>query len=63
LTGVRGIVDDIAILSDIEAADVTDLVEGALDRYGLLPGDTDVRVAAGDGTVTLTGHVENLGRA
>jgi osmotically-inducible protein OsmY len=59
LTGVRGIVDDIEIFSDIEAADVTDLVEGALDRYGLLPGDTDVRVGASDGTVTLTGHIRN----
>jgi osmotically-inducible protein OsmY len=61
LTGVRGIADDIEIFSDIEAADVADLVQGALDRYGLLPGDTDVRVAAGDGTVTLTGHIETWG--
>jgi osmotically-inducible protein OsmY len=57
LTGVRGIVDDIEIFTDIEAADVADLVQGALDRYGLLPGDTDVRVAASDGTVTITGHI------
>jgi osmotically-inducible protein OsmY len=34
LTGVRGIIDDIEIFSDLEAADVTDLVQGALDRYG-----------------------------
>ena len=61
LTGVRGIADDIEIYSDIEAADVIDLVQGALDRYGLLPGDTDVRVGASDGTVTLTGHVETWG--
>ena len=58
LTGVRGIADDIEIFSDQEAADVADLVQGALDRYGLLPGDTDVRVGASDGTVTLTGHIE-----
>jgi osmotically-inducible protein OsmY len=32
LTGVRGIADDIEIFSDIEAADVTDLVEEALIR-------------------------------
>jgi osmotically-inducible protein OsmY len=57
LTGVRGIVDDIEIFSDLEVADVTDLVQGALDRYGLLPDDSDVRVGAGDGTVTLTGHI------
>jgi osmotically-inducible protein OsmY len=61
LTGVRGIVDDIEIFSDLEAADVADLVQGALDRYGLLPGDTDVRVGASDGTVTLTGHIETWG--
>ena len=61
LTGVRGIVDDIEIFSDLEAADVADLVQGALDRYGLLPGDTDVRVGASDGTVILTGHVETWG--
>jgi len=57
LTGVRGIVDDIEIFSDIEAADVADLVQGALDRYGLLPVDNDIRVDASDGTVTLTGHI------
>jgi osmotically-inducible protein OsmY len=61
LPGVRGIVDDIEIFSNIEAADTMDLVQGALDRYGLLPGDTDVRVAASDGTVTITGHVETWG--
>jgi osmotically-inducible protein OsmY len=61
MPGVRGIVDDIEIFSDLEAADVADLVQGALDRYGLLPDDTDVRVGASDGTVTLTGHVETWG--
>ncbi len=59
LTGVRGIVDDIEIFSDVEAADVTDLVQDALDRYGLMAVDTDVRVDASDGTVVLTGHVRN----
>ncbi len=59
LTGVRGIADDIEIFSDIEAADVTDLVEDALFRYGMLPDDSDVRVGASDGTITLTGHVSN----
>ena len=61
LAGVRGIVDDIEIFNDVAAADVADLVQGALDRYGLFPGDTDVRVGAGDGTITLTGHVETWG--
>jgi len=57
LTGVRGIIDDIEIFSDMEAADVTDLVEGALDRYGLLADDSDVRISASDGSIGLTGHV------
>ena len=30
LTGVRGIIDDIDIFSDVKAADVSDLVQGAL---------------------------------
>ncbi len=59
LTGVRGIADDIEIFNDIEAADVTDLVQDALFRYGMLPDESDVRVGASDGTVTLTGHVRN----
>jgi hypothetical protein len=58
---VRGIVDDIEIFTEIEAADTMDLVQGALDRYGLLPGDTDVRVTASDHTVTITGHVKTWG--
>jgi osmotically-inducible protein OsmY len=57
LTGVRGIVDDIEIFSDVEAADVSDLVTDALFRYGLLLDDSDVQVGASDGTVTLAGHI------
>jgi len=57
LTGVRGIIDDIEIFSDVEAADVTDLVSDALFRYGLLVDDSDVEVGASDGTVTLSGHI------
>jgi osmotically-inducible protein OsmY len=57
LTGVRGIANDIEIFSDVEAADVSDLVQDALDRYSLLPDDSDVAVNASDGTITLTGHV------
>jgi osmotically-inducible protein OsmY len=58
LTGVRNVTDDIEIRTDEEeAADVSDLVQGALDRYGLFDDDSDVTVAAGDGTVTLAGHV------
>ena len=59
LTGVRNIINDIEIFSDVEAADVTDLVWAALDRYALIPDDSDVQIDASDGTVTLTGHVSN----
>jgi osmotically-inducible protein OsmY len=59
LTGVRGMTDDLEVFSDVEAAQVTDLVQDALDRYGLMATDTDVRVEASDGTVTLTGHVHS----
>ncbi len=57
LAGVRGIIDDIEFFSDIEAADVNDLVLGALDRYGLLADHSDVRVDASDGTVIVNGHI------
>ena len=57
VTGVRGIIDDIEIFSDVEAANVTDLVEDALFRYGLLADDSDIQVGASDGAVTLTGHI------
>lgn len=59
LTGVRSITDDIDIFSEEEAADVTMLVQDALDRYALIPDGSDVEVEASDGTVTLTGHVRN----
>ena len=57
LTGVRNIANDIEILSDVEAADVTGLVQGAIDRYALIADDSDVTVDASDGTITLAGHV------
>jgi len=59
LTGVRGIADDIEIFTDIQAEDVTELVQDALFRYGLLPGDSDIRVDASDGTIALSGSVLN----
>jgi osmotically-inducible protein OsmY len=59
LTGVRGIADDIEIFTDIQNEDVTELVQDALFRYGLLPGDSDIRVDAGNGTITLSGSVLN----
>ena len=59
LVGVRGIADDLEIFTDVEAADVTDRVQDALDRYGLMAVDTDVSVEASDHTITLTGHVRS----
>jgi osmotically-inducible protein OsmY len=59
LTGVRNIVNDIEIFSEVEAADVSMLVEDAIERWALLPDGSDVVVKASDGTITLTGHVVN----
>jgi osmotically-inducible protein OsmY len=57
LTGVRNIKDDIQIGTDADPADVTLNVQDALDRYALIPDDSDVSVDASGNTVTLTGHV------
>ncbi len=43
LTGVRGIADDIEIFSDMEAADVADLVQGALTVTGYCRSTTTSR--------------------
>jgi osmotically-inducible protein OsmY len=59
LIGVRNIANDIEILSEVEAADVTSLVRGAIARYALIGDDSDVKVDASDGTITLTGHVHS----
>jgi osmotically-inducible protein OsmY len=57
LTGVRGIANDIEVFSFAEAADVTALVQRALDRYALIDDTSQVEVSASEGTFTLTGHV------
>ena len=57
LTGVRNIANDIEIFTEIEAADATRLVQGALDRYALIRDDSQVQVDASDGTITISGHV------
>lgn len=57
LTGVRNINDEIQIWNDADPADVTLLVQDALDRYALLPDYSDVVVDTDGNTVTLTGHV------
>ena len=57
LTGVRNVTDDIAISTDANPVDVTLDVQDALDRYALIPDDSDVAVDTSGNTVTLTGHV------
>ena len=57
LTGVRNVKDDIAISADADPVDVTHNVQDALDRYALIPDDSDVAVDTSGNTVTLTGHV------
>jgi osmotically-inducible protein OsmY len=57
LTGVRNIRNDIEISNDVDPADVTLHVQDALDRYALIPDDSDVVVDTAGNMVTLTGHV------
>jgi osmotically-inducible protein OsmY len=57
LTGVRGIKDDIQISNDADPVDVTLLVQDALDRYALIPDDSDVVVDTDGNSVTLSGQV------
>jgi osmotically-inducible protein OsmY len=57
LTGVRNIKDDIEIVWDADPVDVTFAVQDALDRYALIPDDSDVVVDTSANTVTLSGHV------
>ena len=57
LTGVRNVRDDIDISTDADPVDIAWSVQDALDRYALVPDDSDVRVDADGNTVTLTGHV------
>src|SRR6202012_5562566 len=57
LTGVPNVNDDIEISNDAETVDVALNVQDALDRYALVPDDSDVAVDTSGNTVTLTGHV------
>lgn len=57
LTGVRNIKDDIEITYDTDPIGVTQIVQGALDRYAVVADDCDVTVDTSGDTVTLTGHV------
>ncbi len=57
LTGVRNVKDDIQVSKDADEVDVTMLVQDALDRYALIPDDSDVVVDTSGNTATLSGHV------
>jgi osmotically-inducible protein OsmY len=57
LTGVRNVKDEIEITSDVDPADVTGLVQDALDRNALVPDDSDVHIDTSGDTVILGGHV------
>src|SRR5215472_15751301 len=57
LTGVRNVRDDIDLSYDADPADVTVLVQSALDRNALIADDSNVSVDTTGNTVTLSGHV------
>jgi osmotically-inducible protein OsmY len=57
LTGVRNLSDYIEIVNDADPVDVTAYVQDALDRYALIPDDSDVTVDTDGNAVTLSGHV------
>jgi osmotically-inducible protein OsmY len=57
LTGARNVKDNIEISNDADPVDVTLNVQDALDRYSLIPDDSDIAVDTDGNTVRLTGHV------
>ena len=57
LAGVRNVRDDIEITYDLDPVDVDLHVQEALDRYALVPDDSDVEVDTSGNVVKLTGHV------
>lgn len=57
LTGVRNIKNELQISNDADPIDVTVHVQAALDRYALIPDDSDVSVYTDGNMVTLSGHV------
>jgi osmotically-inducible protein OsmY len=54
---VRKVKDDIEVISDADALDVTLLVDDAIDRNALFYDDSDVQVTVNGNAVTLGGHV------
>ena len=63
LTGVRNLSDDIVISNDADPVDVTVYVQDALDRYALIPDDSDVAVDTDGNTVNSVRARPHLGRA
>jgi osmotically-inducible protein OsmY len=57
LAGVRNVRDDIEVGQGADQLDVDILVQDALDRWALIPDDSDVSVDASGNTVTLRGNV------
>jgi osmotically-inducible protein OsmY len=57
LIGLRNVRNDIDIVYDADPVDVDLHVREALDRYALIPDDSDVQVDAEGSIITLTGHV------
>jgi osmotically-inducible protein OsmY len=57
LIGVRNVRDDIDLSNDADAADVTVLVQNALDRNALIADDSKISVDTTGNTVTLSGYV------
>jgi osmotically-inducible protein OsmY len=57
LIGVRNIHNDIEVQSTADPMEVTNRVQGALDRHALIADDSDIVVDTTVNTVTLVGHV------
>jgi osmotically-inducible protein OsmY len=57
LIGVRNIHNDIDVQSTADPIDVTNRVQGALDRHSLISDDSDIVIDTTMNTVTLVGHV------
>jgi osmotically-inducible protein OsmY len=57
LTGVRNVRDGIVVGYDADPIGVDVLVQDALDRYALIPDDSDVAIDTSGNMVTLSGHV------
>jgi osmotically-inducible protein OsmY len=57
LIGVRNIHNDIDVEGTADPAEVTNTVQGALDRHALIADDSDIVIDTTMNTVTLVGHV------